>query len=92
MVYADPFHNYCVALVVPARKALEKWAQDLGINFKDFGELCLNDQATKVEASNSYARILIFGSFLLLSFVKFFSLPLFYFFDLAFYCLFFFFI
>jgi hypothetical protein len=41
-----------------------------------------------VKASNSYARTLIFGSFLLLSFVKFFSLPLFHFFDLAFYCLF----
>ncbi|TVU11007.1 hypothetical protein EJB05_44565 [Eragrostis curvula] len=47
MVYADPFHNYCVALVVPARQALEKWAQNSGINYKDFGELCLNDQAIK---------------------------------------------
>jgi hypothetical protein len=42
----------------------------------------------RVEASNSYARTLIFGSFLLLPFVKFFSLPLFRFFDLTFYCLF----
>jgi hypothetical protein len=45
-----------------------------------------------VEASNSCVRILIFSSFLLLSFVKFFSLPLFHLFDLAFYCLFSFFI
>jgi hypothetical protein len=45
-----------------------------------------------VEASNSCARILIFGSFLLLPFVKFFSVSLFRFFDLAFYCLFSFFI
>ncbi|KAK3129311.1 hypothetical protein QOZ80_6BG0477170 [Eleusine coracana subsp. coracana] len=47
MVYADPFHNYCVALVVPARQALENWAQNLGINYKDFEELCQIDQAIK---------------------------------------------
>jgi hypothetical protein len=41
-----------------------------------------------VKASNSCGRTLIFGSFLLLSFVKFFSLPLFHSFDLTFYCLF----
>jgi hypothetical protein len=41
-----------------------------------------------VKASNSCARTLIFGSFLLLTFVKFFFLPLFRFFDLPFYCLF----
>jgi hypothetical protein len=41
-----------------------------------------------VEASNSCVRTLIFGSFLLLSFVKFFfPCPFFAFFDLAFYCL-----
>jgi hypothetical protein len=45
-----------------------------------------------VKVSNSYGRTLIFGSFLLLSFVKFFSMPLFHSFDLTFYCLFFFFI
>lgn len=47
MVYADPFHNYCVALVVPAHQALEKWAQNSGINHKGFEELCQNDQAVK---------------------------------------------
>ncbi|CAN6203988.1 unnamed protein product [Urochloa humidicola] len=47
MVYADPFHNYCVALVVPAHQALEKWAQSSGINYKDIEELCQNDQAIK---------------------------------------------
>ncbi|CAN6195341.1 unnamed protein product [Urochloa humidicola] len=47
MVYADPFHNYCVALVVPAHQALEKWAQSSGINYKDIEELCKNDQAIK---------------------------------------------
>nr|ACG45055.1 acyl-CoA synthetase long-chain family member 3 [Zea mays] len=47
MVYADPFHNYCVALVVPVRQALEKWAQNSGINCKGFEELCQNGQAVK---------------------------------------------
>ncbi|XP_066336452.1 long chain acyl-CoA synthetase 8-like [Miscanthus floridulus] len=47
MVYADPFHNYCVALVVPAHQALEKWAQNSGINYKGFEKLCQNDQAIK---------------------------------------------
>ncbi|CAD6258556.1 unnamed protein product [Miscanthus lutarioriparius] len=50
MVYADPFHNYCVALVVPAHQALEKWAQNSGINYKGFEELCQNDQAIKEAA------------------------------------------
>ncbi|KAL6591843.1 hypothetical protein ACP70R_049706 [Stipagrostis hirtigluma subsp. patula] len=47
MIHADPFHSYCVALVVPTRQALEKWAQSSGINFKNFEELCRNDQAVK---------------------------------------------
>jgi hypothetical protein len=42
----------------------------------------------RVKASNLCARILIFGSFFLLSFVNFFFLPLFRFFDLTFYYLF----
>jgi hypothetical protein len=46
----------------------------------------------RVETNNSCARTLIFGSFLLLSFIKKNSPPLFCFFDLAFYCLFSFFI
>ncbi|KAB1209104.1 Long chain acyl-CoA synthetase 8 [Morella rubra] len=45
MVYADPFNNYCVALVVPSHQVLEKWAQEAGISYKDFSELC-----DKVEA------------------------------------------
>jgi long-chain acyl-CoA synthetase len=56
MVYADPFHNYCVALVVPAHQALEKWAQDSGINYKDFEELCQNDQAIK-EVQQSLSKV-----------------------------------
>ncbi|KAF3963845.1 hypothetical protein CMV_011805 [Castanea mollissima] len=40
MLHADPFHNYCVALVVPSHQSLEKWAQQAGINYRDFSELC----------------------------------------------------
>ncbi|GMG98760.1 hypothetical protein Nepgr_000600 [Nepenthes gracilis] len=40
MVYADPFHSYCVALVVPSHQALEKWAQGVGIEYNNFSELC----------------------------------------------------
>lgn len=47
MVYADPFHSYCVALVVPVHQALEKWAQNSGINYQNIEELCHNDQAIK---------------------------------------------
>ena len=42
MAYADPSHNYCVALIVPARQALEKWAQEAGVQYNDFPELCEN--------------------------------------------------
>jgi long-chain acyl-CoA synthetase len=56
MVYADPFHNYCVALVVPAHQALEKWAQNSGINHKGFEELCQNDQAVK-EVQQSLSKV-----------------------------------
>ncbi|XP_028753056.1 long chain acyl-CoA synthetase 8 isoform X2 [Neltuma alba] len=40
MVYADPFHNYCVALIVPSRHPLEKWAQQAGVAHGDFPDLC----------------------------------------------------
>jgi hypothetical protein len=57
---------------------------------RDLKDWCITKELAldrRVKASNSCARTLIFGSFLLLL-VKFFSLPLFRFFDLAFYCLF----
>jgi hypothetical protein len=61
---------------------------------RDLKDWCITKELAldrRVEASNSCARTLIFGSFHLLSFV-FFSLPLFRFFDLVFYYLFSFFI
>ncbi|XP_075521636.1 long chain acyl-CoA synthetase 8-like [Primulina tabacum] len=45
MVYADPFHNFCVALVVPAHQALEGWARDSGIKYGDFPDLCKKSEA-----------------------------------------------
>ncbi|ONK68627.1 uncharacterized protein A4U43_C05F14110 [Asparagus officinalis] len=44
MVHADPFHNFCVALVVPSQKAVEAWAKNSGVQFKDFPELCQKDE------------------------------------------------
>lgn len=40
MLHADPFHNYCVALVVPARQVIEQWAKTNGISYGDYSELC----------------------------------------------------
>ncbi|KAL0285992.1 UNVERIFIED_CONTAM: Long chain acyl-CoA synthetase 8 [Sesamum calycinum] len=54
MVYADPFHNFCVALVVPARQALEGWANESGIKYNDYPELC-----EKAEAKNEVQQSLL---------------------------------
>ncbi|RDY11166.1 Long chain acyl-CoA synthetase 8, partial [Mucuna pruriens] len=40
MVYAGPFYNYCVALVVASYQSLKKRAQQVGIQHKDFTYLC----------------------------------------------------
>ncbi|XP_051114945.1 long chain acyl-CoA synthetase 8 [Andrographis paniculata] len=55
MVYADPYHSFCVALVVPARQALEGWAKESGLNYQDFSELCENADAKK-EVQQSLAK------------------------------------
>ncbi|ERN08613.1 hypothetical protein AMTRI_Chr11g98750 [Amborella trichopoda] len=47
MLHADPFHSYCVALVVPSPHALENWAQKQGITYNDFAELCEKEETTK---------------------------------------------
>ncbi|XP_050384605.1 long chain acyl-CoA synthetase 8 [Argentina anserina] len=56
MVFADPFHNYCVAIVVPARGALEQWAQQAGIKYNDFSELCAKGEAVS-EVQQSLSKI-----------------------------------
>ncbi|CAN1127974.1 Long chain acyl-CoA synthetase 8 [Linum perenne] len=45
MVYADPLQSYCVALVVPSRQVLEKWAHEAGIDYQNLTELCNRDEA-----------------------------------------------
>ncbi|KAL6999860.1 Long chain acyl-CoA synthetase 8, variant 2 [Sarracenia purpurea var. burkii] len=56
MVHADPFQNYCVALVVPQNQALEKWAKEAGIEYKDFPELCDKVEAVK-EVNQSLLKV-----------------------------------
>ncbi|KAK3034012.1 hypothetical protein RJ639_033297 [Escallonia herrerae] len=56
MVHADPFHNYSVALVVPSRQILEKWAQDAGIEYKDFAMLCNRPEAVR-EVQQSLSKV-----------------------------------
>lgn len=51
MVYAEPNHNYSVALVVPVHQVLEDWAKRAGIQFGSFSELC-----DKAEAVNEVQR------------------------------------
>ncbi|MCH1922465.1 hypothetical protein L9G15_23950, partial [Shewanella sp. A3A] len=40
MIHADPFHSYCVALVVAAHNELENWASQQGVTYTDFVDLC----------------------------------------------------
>ncbi|KAM0940498.1 putative long-chain-fatty-acid--CoA ligase [Dioscorea sansibarensis] len=47
MLHADPFHSYCVALVVAAPQAIEYWARSKGITFSDFAELCQKEETVK---------------------------------------------
>ncbi|GLT94224.1 hypothetical protein SLE2022_119770 [Rubroshorea leprosula] len=56
MVYADPLHSYCVALVVPSHQDLEKWAQQAGIKYKDFAELCSRAE-TIIEVQQSLSKV-----------------------------------
>ncbi|KAK4775229.1 hypothetical protein SAY86_010164 [Trapa natans] len=47
MIHADPFHSYCVALVVVSHPALEEWASNTGTPYTDFTELCEREDAVK---------------------------------------------
>ncbi|VFQ89426.1 unnamed protein product [Cuscuta campestris] len=40
LVHADPFHSYCVALIVPSHRVLIDWADDYEIQFTSFSDLC----------------------------------------------------
>lgn len=70
MVYVDPFHSYCVALVVPSHQMLEKWAHDGGIKYEDFAELCDKPEAVaEVHKSLSQVPLSSFFSVNLLTFL-----------------------
>lgn len=56
MLHADPFHSYCVALVVPSQHALEEWASKLGIAFSDFADLCEKQETVK-EVQASFVKV-----------------------------------
>lgn len=56
MLHADPFHNYCVALVVPARQVLEQWAKSAGISYNDYAELC-GKKETVSEVQQSLSKV-----------------------------------
>lgn len=47
MIHADPFHSYCVALVVASQHAVEEWASKKGVSFSDFAELCEREETIK---------------------------------------------
>ncbi|XP_058087214.1 long chain acyl-CoA synthetase 9, chloroplastic [Magnolia sinica] len=47
MLHADPFHSYCVALVVPSPHTIEDWANKQGIAFTDFPDLCQKEETVK---------------------------------------------
>jgi long-chain acyl-CoA synthetase len=61
MIHADPFHNYCVALVVAAHIELESWASQQGIKYSDFSDLCQKQEAVK-EVLGSLAKVRVFCS------------------------------
>jgi len=47
MVHADPFHSYCVALVVGSQSTLEEWASEQGISYINFSDLCAKEETVK---------------------------------------------
>lgn len=47
MLHADPFHSYCVALVVVSQSALENWAEAANLVYESFPDLCSKTQAIK---------------------------------------------
>lgn len=70
MVYADPFHSFCVALVVPSRQVLEEWGHKSGIKFENFSELCENADANK-EVQQDLVKVRTFLYLIMMHFWKF---------------------
>lgn len=59
MLHADPFHNFCVALVVASQPALAEWALEKGITYSDFSDLCQKEETVK-EVHASLFKVCIF--------------------------------
>ncbi|KAG0528958.1 hypothetical protein BDA96_05G056800 [Sorghum bicolor] len=55
MIHADPFHNYCVALIVAAQSELKNWASKQGMTYSDFSDLC-QKQGTVKEVLQSLVK------------------------------------
>jgi hypothetical protein len=66
MLHADPFHSYCVALIVVAQPVLEEWASKRGIAFTSFAELCEKEEAIK-EVQASLVKVCPFDHNVLIS-------------------------
>ncbi|GAU45539.1 hypothetical protein TSUD_14410 [Trifolium subterraneum] len=47
MLHADPFHSYCVALVVTSQSTLEEWASKQEIPYSSYSELCSKEESVK---------------------------------------------
>lgn len=56
MLHADPFHSYCVALVVANQHTVEDWASKKGIGYTDFADLCQKEETIK-EVHSSLVQI-----------------------------------
>lgn len=63
MLHADPFHSYCVALVVASQSTVEDWALKRGIAFTDFADLCEKEETIK-EVQTSLVKVKFFQIFL----------------------------
>ncbi|KAL6658415.1 hypothetical protein ACP70R_004001 [Stipagrostis hirtigluma subsp. patula] len=55
MIHADPFHSYCVALVVAAHSELKDWASKQGVKYTEFSDLCQKQETVK-EVLQSLAK------------------------------------
>jgi hypothetical protein len=60
-IHADPFHSYCVALVVAAHNELENWALQQGMKYSDFSDLCQKQEAVR-EVLGSFAKVCVLYS------------------------------
>lgn len=56
MWHADPFHGYCVALVIPPPHAVEDWATKRAITFTSFSDLCQKEETVK-EVHGSLVKV-----------------------------------